>query len=552
MPLWRHILRGGILDNIYNWRHLSAALQQSSAQAQTNHSPRILLAPNVYWEQFINMYTLLAAALRLRGAQVDVFYDDILPACEKCTYHNNVHHLGRHKFDPIRMRWIWKPLGVKLLPISQFLDQAQIKQAKKLSNEIPFSEIATVQLDKVKIGEHAYAGALRYFATGTLDGQPKAEHVLRQYLLSALLMKFATERLFSEKQYDVACFHHGIYVPQGILGEVARAKKIRVVNWNVAYREKCFIFSHNDTYHHTLLDEPTSCWENISWTETLDNKITQYLDSRHTGSKDWISFNRSPIENTKIIIDQLKIDPNKPIIVLLTNVIWDAQLHYKTNIYPNMIAWVNDTITYFSKRPDLQLVIRIHPAEKKGTIPSRQPMLAEINKVFPVLPKNVVVIPPDSSISTYVISNLCNAAIIYGTKTGVELVSSGIPTIVAGEAWIKQKGLTMDPTSVAEYHTLLDTLPLSGKLDVATIKRAKQYAYHFFYRRMIPIKCIQSGKLIFFKLHINSLGDLLPGADPGLDVICRGILTGDPFIYPDEEINATASEGQSTAWLDMR
>ena len=53
-------------------------------------------------------------------------------------------------------------------------------------------------------------------------------------------------------------FNHGIYVPQGIVGAVVRRHGVRVVNWIVAYRKNSFIFSHGDTYHHTLMNEPVA------------------------------------------------------------------------------------------------------------------------------------------------------------------------------------------------------------------------------------------------------------------------------------------------------
>lgn len=501
-----------------------------------NDAPHVLLAMNMYWEQFVNMYALLAASLRARGVRVSVLVNDgVLPACEKCLLVNNQPGISLHETDYRAVKKIFAPLDVQLLKFSQFIN----------TDELP-----TITTDNEK--EHALAGALRYFAKGTLTNESSANEVLGKYQQAAAITKQVMEKVLEQDHYDVVCCHHGIYIPQGIVGEVARQHNVRVVNWNVAYREKCFIFSHGDTYHHTLLSEPTSAWENIPWTPALDKTITDYLVSRHSGSKDWISFNRAPEENTKKIIQQLGIDPQKPVIALLTNVIWDAQLHYPTNIFPNMIEWVKATIAYFATRPDLQLVIRIHPAELKGTIPSRQLMLAEIQLAFPQLPSNVFVIPPDSSISTYVIGELCNVAIIYGTKTGVELVSSGIPTIVAGEAWIKHKGLTIDPASMAEYTAALDRLPVAARLDAAIIQRAKLYAYHFFFRRMIPVSCIQPGKSIYFTVQLNNLADILPGADLGLDIICDGITTGAPFVYPDERAGDAIPTTPTGAWLDMR
>jgi hypothetical protein len=130
----------------------------------------------------------------------------------------------------------------------------------------------------------------------------------------------------------------------------------------------------------------------------------------------------------------------------------------------------------------------------------------------------------------------CDSVIIYGTKTGVELTCMGIPVIVAGEAWIKNKGLTIDSATREEYFRVLDSLPCSGRLDDSTITRARKYAYHFFFRRMIPLEILDArDQWPPFVIDIKRLTELLPGKDPGLDVICDGILQGKPFIFRAEE-----------------
>ena len=71
---------------------------------------------------------------------------------------------------------------------------------------------------------------------------------------------------------------------------MARRHGVRVVNWHVAYRKGCFLFSHGDTYHHTLLSEPTSTWEDMAWSPESDRRIAEYLQSRWYGTEDWIVY----------------------------------------------------------------------------------------------------------------------------------------------------------------------------------------------------------------------------------------------------------------------
>jgi hypothetical protein len=489
----------------------------------------------------------LAVALTLRGAEVHVLLcDQVLPACLYAEFSQFPDlsefadrgprgHLCQDCYAPADR--MYRSLGVTVHRYSEFIRPEAARSAAELSATIPVSEIGRFGLDGLSVGEHALAGALRFFARGDLDGEPQAEAILRRYFHASLLTVNAVQRLLDTCPFQAACFHHGIYVPQGLVAEVARQRRVRVVNWNPAYRKKCFIFTHHETYHHALLSEPITNWESIPWSEQLEAELMDYLKSRWQGTRDWIWFHERPQEELSKIATDLGIDFSRPCVGMLSNVFWDAQLHYRANAFPNMLDWALRTIRYFATRPDLQLIIRIHPAEIRGTIPSRQPLLAEIQRAFPTLPPNVVVIPPESPISTYATMLACNAVIIYGTKTGVELGSLGIPIIVAGEAWFRNKGLTMDARSAEEYFKLLDQLPLQERLGPEAVVRARKYAYHFFFRRMIPLDCTEpTGEWPPYRLRVSSLDDLLPGRDRGLDAICDGILTGAEFIYPAERM----------------
>jgi hypothetical protein len=189
----------------------------------------------------------------------------------------------------------------------------------------------------------------------------------------------------------------------------------------------------------------------------------------------------------------------------------------------------------------LQLLIRVHPAEISGFPPSRQPILRELHQRLPRLAANVVVVPPESGMSTYALMSLCNAAIIYGTKMGVELTSVGLPVIVAGEAWIRNKGLTYDASSPAEYFRILAQLPFPARLGPVQLARARRYAYHFFFNRMIPLPFVEpKAGYPIYRLKLDTLSKLLPGQSRGLDTICDGILNRQPFVLREHEAQLPA------------
>jgi hypothetical protein len=537
-PDWSRIIN----DSGGRWAEALAAAQSGT---------RVLLATSTGGHPSAPlMDTLLAGALTLRGARPSfLLCDGVLPACQMVeiglqspasfTASGPQRHMCAHCFP--RAEGLYRPLGLPIHRYSQLLTDAERRSAAAVAAQTPADRLAALEVDTLAVGEHARAGALRYFARSTLEGEPHAEAVMRRFVEAALLTAHATRRLLETEGIEVVVVNHGIYVPHGIVADVARQEGRRVVAWNVAYRKRSFLFSHGETYHHSLMSEPVSEWEEIEWTPGREAEVVDYLGSRRRGGRDWIVFhNTRPVEDLRRAAPGLEaLDLARPIIGLLTNVAWDAQLHYPANAFPDMLDWIVRTVRWFAGRPDLQLLIRVHPAELSGDIPSRQPVTEELSRAFATLPPNVFVVPPGSPMSTYAAAEACDAVIIFGTKTGVELTSLGIPVIVAGEAWIRNKGLTTDAASADDYFRILSRLPFRARMSASATERARKYAYHFFFRRMIPIDQVEpTGGQPQFRLNLRTVDELGPGRGAGLDVICDGILRGTPFVYAAESLGA--------------
>jgi hypothetical protein len=438
-----------------------------------NEKKNILIASTI--GDNLNVLALdlvLGIALKSRGHNVYfLLCNKALPACMNCELNkyksiNEFNTLGASKLCNNCFKTGTKIMNNLSLPIIKIE-----KRAYKVSKEWD--------------AEIANSGAKRFLAIGRISNNAEYEQVLKKYFDASQVLNGQMESIYNEYGIDTVIAHHGIYVPQANIVRESREQNLEVITWTQSYRRQTFIFSRGDTYHKTLVDS-TEDIDPISLQQ--EKEIKNYLISRDIGKNDWIRFGVSTKESSKNIF----IGDNSRKVLLLTNVSWDAQLHYKSRIFFDMHDWIEQTIKWFVKHPELDLIIRIHPAEITGRIKSRDPILDFIDKTFSYLPKNIVIVGPNSKVSTYFLMEQCELGLIFATKAGIELAALGIPIIVAGESWIRGRGLSNDPKSDIEYFDLLTTFSQSSASLHKNPKAALAFAYYFFYKISIPIKSIKA------------------------------------------------------------
>jgi hypothetical protein len=512
--------------------------------------PRVLFATGYGLAgAMLTIESTLIMALRLRGAQpIVLLCDKTLPACEWNRFGNfdpAPGHFGprtseRGKLERCRIctENITDAHGQLPVPLTAFRDHLRPDDFKRIiaiTEAIPFEEYARFVYRDISVGEHAFASVMRATLRGTLLDNEESRWLFQRYLIAAIMVVDLTERIFAETRPDRVVAVHGIYVTHGTICEVARKHGIPVVVYGTPYRMNTIWLSHHDTYHRTLISEPTSAWESIEMTPERSRLVDDYLGSKRFGGRDYAAYHTDAVNDADVLRRELKLAPDRPIVSAFTNVLWDAQLFYKHNAFENMLDWLFETIRYFARRPDVQLVIRIHPAEAKGTMPTNQPLLAEIQQAFPTLPANVRVIPPESNLSSYTLAEMSCAALIYGARMGVELAALGTPLVVAGETFNRRKGYSYDVETRDEYFSLLDRVTELPRNSAEMVERARKYAYHYYYRLMIdfPLFSISDPMTLSGpRLEFDSLDDLMPGRHGSLDRVCDGILDGTtPFVY---------------------
>lgn len=487
--------------------------------------------------------SILSAAIRLRGIEtVSLICDRSLVAC---TYDP----LGNHflaapasytttGITRVKCKDCIKGIEayniqelVSLIRLSKFGRTDDLARIDQLVSHTHPEKYSDYVYRDIKVGQHAYASVLRVLGRGTLMDDPYHTWLLHRHLISAILLTDLAERALKALRPRCIASIHGIYVDHGTISELAKRMGIPIVVYAIPYRRDTLMLCHGDTYHRALVTESPDLWKNLVLTPEKDKRLQEYVASRQEGSQDSINYHPNPIENRNSIIEQLGLDGHLPIVSMFTNVIWDAQIYHQYNAFENLLDWVFRTIEYFSHRSDVQLVIRVHPAEVKAVKKSNQPLAKEITDRFPFLPSNIKVIPPESDLSSYTLAEMSSAALIYGTKMGLEIALRGIPVIIAGESINRGKGFTYDVESPEQYFHLLDRVTEIPRNNEDMMLSAKKYGYHFYFRRQMDFPFLANPTATReASFTFRSLTDLLPGSNENLDRICDGIIHSSEFV----------------------
>jgi hypothetical protein len=534
-----------------DWRSLIASNQHLWNEAKRKPKLRLLLGTVAGGHPVaLAVESLLAAALTLRGADVHALLcDGALPACLQCS---RVQYSDMREFllhGPKKLctgclqqgESVYAALGLPIRKLSDFITAEDKQRAAARASSFAIDSFVPQATDHQSLVQHIRSASMRFLTVGDVQADDDGTEVSRRYAEAAFLTQAAAARLFAQYQYDCYFSNHPSFVPHGVLKDIARQSNVKTMFWNPATRAGCVHLQHEDTAWDAVTRESPAIWERMDWTASSERDLMDYLSSKWTGARDWIygDLHKDSERDARAIASEFGIDFNRKTIALLTNVVWDAAVFYPEAAFEDHTQWLVETIRYFSRRPELNLVIRVHPAEVRGTLMSTQTVESELAKYFDALAPNVFLIPASSKANTYALAEQCDAALIFATTTGLELTSMGIPTITAGESFIRHKGISYDATSALEYFQLLDRLPFGSRMSPDLLSRARKFAYHFNFRRTIPIKFLQPQQgWPPLKVDVASLDQLLPGEDPGLDIVCDAFFNfSAEIIYPAEKIS---------------
>ncbi|MFQ5943729.1 MAG: hypothetical protein ACE5JF_09265 [Anaerolineales bacterium] len=419
---------------------------------------RVLVVGSLSW--WIEFSTALAAVLAGRGCQVDF------------------------GFVPFR-RWTE--------PVSAFdhrRQSAYLRSALSAFEELvglhdlssgkgtPLAHDLQQQIDEVSRTDVQYTVGREWLdlQPGSSDREMLDLRRIRNEIAGSSMLE-----LLDRRSYDVVIVPNGSILEFAAVRAAAKWAGVQVVTFEFGEQRERIWIAQNDL---VMRQDTSPLWQvcsDVDLSVAQISRLSKLHEARRSGES-WEQFKREwqarSSSGSSAVLKQLGLDPNRPIVLLCTNVMGDSLAIDREVFTEGMGDWLAQTVRHFADPDTGQLVVRIHPGEMAG---AGYPSSEIVRSALPSMPDHVAVVEPDSDINTYDLIELADLGLVYTTTVGMEMATVGLPVIVAGETHYRGRGFTHDPESLAEYLATIDQLLEPEPANTVDTELAERYAYRFFF-----------------------------------------------------------------------
>jgi hypothetical protein len=228
-------------------------------------------------------------------------------------------------------------------------------------------------------------------------------------------------------------------------------------------------------------------WEN--YREQAIEETDEYFEKRLSGADEDVIVSKAYGEDKEevdrtTLANDLDIDPDKPMIVIMSHVFLDAG-HFPGGLFQDYVIWLRETLQHVRTCQHTNWIVKSHPGAER--FDCEHTVLDEYEQAVDGFDDHTVRILPDD-VSTAAVHNFADAVVTVRGSAGIEFPALGTPAIVAGQNDYTGFGFTREPESKQEYFELLTDIDKLSPVTDRERDRARVMAYFRFMLTRVPSK----------------------------------------------------------------
>jgi hypothetical protein len=468
----------------------------------------------------------LATALRFRGHDIlGVRCDGLLPLCEL-----NLGPNVRPKCEACTMALARREdaFGCNYERLTDYLTAGDRAAAEEIVESSKAERRLDLSVDGIRVGRLAKRELQRYYRGFVFD--PQNDPAFAKWLVSSILLTWLSTRWLDRHEPDILIMCSGRTLPMATAYEVARQRGLRVVTWDgTPTFPDGLVFSHGQPATEVPLDEAWARYSSQPLSPAARRRLLQFMSAWERSENTPFRYSGHTVQDAAELRQRLALRSGVPIVAAFANTCWDIAVIDRDVGFKSMFAWLFDVADYALANPEVDVVVRAHPAETNvpRDLRTRTPVCAEVRRHLRRVPRNLKLVEGDDPINSYVLAGVADVNMVYASRFGLELAMRGRRPWLAGDVAYRGRGFTRDLSSREDMLSRLGRAPGCELLTEADVAMAERFAYLWFFRYEIRLPLLRAPKNA---VRLRSFEQLGPNGDPVLSRICDAIVSGAPFV----------------------
>ena len=398
--------------------------------------PEALVAEALLQQGHEVLYITCGQALKdqcivMHGAELSVRSPEAQRAavCARCT---SLAALVRREF------------GFRGWDLSQSVQESDQLEAQRITRETTRETCLQLEIDGIPAGRLALYELLLKYKKGNLDFTDEQWQEYRALLKNTLLVLFAMRRIMMAERPDRLLVYNGLYSVNRTACMVAQGLGIPQfflhAGGNLAHRLQTLMLGRDHTYaYFKRLIEGWPRFRGRPCSRALLRRITDHLLVLISGRSYFVYSARAAGAGVNLRARFGVAEGQRLLVATMSS--YDERFSGETvgalapeasTLFERQVDWIQALVEWVRERPDLFLVVRVHPREfpsrRRGGVRSEHSIL--LAQALADLPGNARVNWPDDHVSLYDLANVTDVFLNAWSTAGKEMSALGIPVVV--------------------------------------------------------------------------------------------------------------------------
>jgi len=390
----------------------------------------------------------------------------------------------------------WHPTLEHLFPADDWETELFVREMSQLENlQLPqglsfidlrtFDRDLTSELNAVVEDQNKFDTKTPFGSQGQdINGNPNPDFAIYRVKQNKKFARKLYGALTKDKKHhDLWILHDGIVWEWAIAWKLIEHTDTRKVSLDFPPQMGRIIISNDSPVGMMVTDSAWQAELQDGLSLEKDKWVLDWIQKSETS--DHYHKNKSIIQfqTAEKHLDEVKSmlsNIDNPLHLILPNNAWDAFIFLEkhNNIFASYQQWLFETIKFYMKHPELNVIMRPHPVEYLHEVP--QNTVEMINKKWPCLPNHIKILPSDTAINTYGLVDRASLIVTYCSDVAWEAVLRGKQAIAGASCHYTGKGIVISPNDITDYFTFLRSFssdPNKFQVTDDQLRLAKMYAY---------------------------------------------------------------------------